>query len=280
MYDGTTWTGFRDARTLSMAMSVAGAIGPWTGAWTVVLSPHGVPIWGGDIKDCATRADLDYLCYFGDNIQVTATALTAPVLDTRYEGPMVTWQSTYTEKVQGGTKLVIKGRLIKNTNHVLIGGKEAKIVSTSNDTVEVIMPENLAGPQPLVLTMSDYALVYQSTITYKAPAAAGSSTKRPPVTVTIGGFPDGSPKLTASIKTRINEFLKKYSDYKTITCVGYTEGPTVLKTDAWLSKQRAINSCAYAKTGLAKTMSLLATRAGQNTKEAASVRRVVITLTD
>ena len=280
MWDGTNWVGFRDARTLSMAMSVAGAIGPWTGAWTVVLSPRGVPIWGGDIKDCATRSDLDYLCYFGDNIQVSPTALNAPKSLPRYDGPMVTWQSTYTEDVKGGHKLIIKGRLIQNTNKVLIGGKEAKILSTSSDTVEVIMPDNLAGPQPLVLSMSDNALTYMSTVNYKTSAVNAPSTKRPPVTVTIGGFPDGSPKLTATIKAKINAFLKKYSDYKNIECVGYTEGPTVLKTDAALSKARAVNSCAFAQTGLAKGMKLVGTRAGQDTVEASSVRRVVITLTD
>lgn len=281
MYDGTTWVGFRDSRTLSMSMNVAGAIGPWTGAWTVVLSPNGVPIWGGDIKDCATRADLDYLCYFGDNIQVTATSLSVPTTPVAtYDGPMVTWQSTYVENVKGGTKLTIKGRLIKKTNKVTIGGKEAKIVSTSDDTVEVIMPDNLAGPQGLVLTMSDNALTYLAVINYKDQAQSANNVKRPPVSVTIGGFPDGSPTLTASIKSRINQFLKKYPDYKNIKCVGYTEGPTVLKTDARLSKQRAVNACGYAKSGLARSMALIGTAAGQDTKEAASVRRVVITLSD
>ena len=280
MYDGTTWVGFRDARTLSMAMDVAGSIGPWTGAWTVVLSPRGVPIWGGDIHNCATRADLDYLCYFGDRIDVSPAAFNVSTPLPHYDGPMVTWQSTYTEAVEGGHTLTIKGRMIAKTNSVLIGGKPAKIVSTSDDTVVVIMPDNLEGPQTLKLSMSDNALVYYSTITYKKAAVVATPVKRPPVTVTIGGFPDGSPVLTRTIKNKINAFLKKYSDYSNIECVGYTEGPTVLKTDAKLSKQRAVNSCAFAQAGLAKGMKLVGTRAGQDTKEAAALRRVVITLTD
>lgn len=280
-YNGTTWIGFRDARTLSMAMDISGAIGPWSGGWEVTLSPNGVAIWGGDMQNCATRAELDYLCYFGDNIVVSPTALTSTVPLPRYDGPMVTWQSTYTEKVEGGTQLVIRGRLIKNTNKVLIGGKEAKIVSTSNNEVVVIMPANPEGPQQLMLSMSDNALVYYATIKYTTAAVAPQTpTKRPPVTVTIGGFNDGSPVLTTRIKASINAFLKKYSDYKNIECVGYTEGPTVLKTDYKLSKQRAINSCTFATQGLAKGMHLNGMSSGQDLKEAASVRRVVITLTD
>ena len=278
-YNGTAWIGFRDARTLSMAMDVAGAVGPWAGAWEVTLSPNGVAIWGGDMQNCATRSELDFLCYFGDNIVVSPTALTNTVQIPTYDGPMVTWQSTYNEKVEGGTQLIIRGRLIKNTNKVLIGGKEAKIVSASNTEVVVIMPANPEGPQQLVLSLSDNKLVYYATIKYAA-VAVQTPAKRPPVTVTIGGFADGSPVLSTRIKSSINAFLKKYSDYKNIECVGYTEGPTVLKSDYKLSKQRAVNSCNFALAGLAKGMHVIGMGSGQNLKEAASVRRVVITLTD
>ncbi len=278
MWDGTVWHGFRDARTLSMAMDTSGAIGSWGGAWTVTISPNQVSIWGGDMVNCATRSDLDYLCYFGDKIVLDPNSLNRNVL---IDGPAVTWQSTFSEKVEGGTQLTIRGRLLGKTNKVLIGGKVATIVSVTNGEVIVVMPPNLEGAQSLELSFSDQSFKYNATITYKAAAvAAPSAGGRPPVSVTIGGFPDGSPVLSETIKSKINAFLKAHSDYKTITCVGYTEGPTVLKSDYALSKARALNSCSYAQTGLAKTMKLLGIRSGQDLQEAASVRRVVITLTD
>ncbi len=104
--------------------------------------------------------------------------------------------------------------------------------------------------------------------------------KRGPVTITISGFADGSPVLTAAIKAKINAFLKAYSDYKNVTCIGYTEGPTVLATDAALSKQRAVNACGFVKAGLGKSLKVAKISAGQDTIEAAQFRRITITLND
>ncbi len=61
---------------------------------------------------------------------------------------------------------------------------------------------------------------------------------------------------------------------------GYTEGPTVLKTDAALSKARAVNGCAYVLAGLGKNLTLKQLTFGQGTFEAAKFRRITITLTD
>jgi uncharacterized repeat protein (TIGR02543 family) len=104
--------------------------------------------------------------------------------------------------------------------------------------------------------------------------------KRGPVTVVISGFADGSPVLTKTIKAKIDAFLKKYNDYKVIQCVGFTEGPTVLKTDKALSLARANNSCNYALAGLGKGLKAKAAKFGNDTVEQAQLRRVEITLSD
>jgi hypothetical protein len=74
--------------------------------------------------------------------------------------------------------------------------------------------------------------------------------------------------------------VKKYSDYKNVTCVGFTEGPTVLKTDAALSRQRAVNACGYIMKTLKAKFVVLSITSGQDTVENPGRRRVVITLTD
>ncbi len=104
--------------------------------------------------------------------------------------------------------------------------------------------------------------------------------KRGPVTITISGFADGSPVMTAAIKAQVNAFLKAYADYRQVTCIGYTEGPTVLATDAALSRQRALNACGFVKGGLGKSLLVNKVRAGQDTVEAAKYRRITITLND
>lgn len=82
------------------------------------------------------------------------------------------------------------------------------------------------------------------------------------------------------MKKKIDNFLKKYSDYKFIQCVGFTEGPTVLKTDKALSKARATVSCAYALAGLGQGLTAKPAKSGNETVEQAQVRRVEITPSD
>jgi hypothetical protein len=105
-------------------------------------------------------------------------------------------------------------------------------------------------------------------------------TKRPPVTTTIGNFIDGSPVITAEIGKRIAAFIKKYLDYRTIECIGYTEGPTVLKTDKALSLARATNACGYVKKTLKKSFVQVPLKAKQDTVENNQRRRITITLRD
>jgi hypothetical protein len=112
------------------------------------------------------------------------------------------------------------------------------------------------------------------------PFTVSVAKSRGPVTVTISGFADGSPVLTAAIRARINAFLRAHADYKNVFCIGYTEGPTVLPTDAALSRQRAVNGCAFVKSGLGKQLTLKQLTASQGTVEAAKCRRITITLTD
>lgn len=103
---------------------------------------------------------------------------------------------------------------------------------------------------------------------------------RPPRTITIGNFIDGSPAITPRIAAIIRAFVNKYRDYKNIECVGYTEGPTVLPTDRALSMRRAVNSCNFVLRTLKVKYTLVGTKAGQDTVENPMRRRVVITLTD
>jgi flagellar motor protein MotB len=119
-----------------------------------------------------------------------------------------------------------------------------------------------------------------SVVTKLTPYTVSVAKTRGPVTITISGFADGSPVLTAAIRAKINAFLRAHADYKNVFCIGYTEGPTVLKTDAALSKARAVNGCAFVKSGLGKTLTLKQLTASQGTVEAAKFRRITITLTD
>jgi hypothetical protein len=115
---------------------------------------------------------------------------------------------------------------------------------------------------------------------YVAPVVTPPKTKRPPVTITIGGFKDGSPVLTRTIQAKIKAFMKKYSDYSVIETKGFTEGPVILKTDYALSKARAVNATKYIKSNLKQKFSVVKIKSGQDKIEASKIRRIVITLSD
>jgi CshA-type fibril repeat protein len=104
--------------------------------------------------------------------------------------------------------------------------------------------------------------------------------KRPPVTVTIGGFNPGSPILTKAIKNQITAFMKAYVGYKTVECIGFTMGPTVLKVDKWLSTTRATNACAFILGTLKSKVSALPLKNKMETVVGSLIRRVTLTLRD
>jgi CshA-type fibril repeat protein len=104
--------------------------------------------------------------------------------------------------------------------------------------------------------------------------------KRPPVTVTIGGFNPGSPILTTEIKGQIAAFMKAYVGYKTIECIGFTMGPTVLKVDKWLSTTRASNACDYILKTLKSKVTALPLKNKMETTLGSSIRRITLTLRD
>lgn len=102
---------------------------------------------------------------------------------------------------------------------------------------------------------------------------------RGPVTITIGNFRDGSPALTSTIKTKITEFILLHSDYNTMQCIGFTEGPTVMAGDAALAKARAVNACAFALK-IDADLAPVSTSGRNLTAVGPQFRRITITLRD
>lgn len=102
---------------------------------------------------------------------------------------------------------------------------------------------------------------------------------RGPVMITIGNFGDGSPVLTRSIRSKITAFINKHNDYNRMQCIGFTEGPTVLATDAALARARAVNACNFALRIDADLTPV--TISGRNLTEVGSeLRRIIIILRD
>jgi hypothetical protein len=86
--------------------------------------------------------------------------------------------------------------------------------------------------------------------------------------------------LTVAIKSQIAAFMKAYVGYKTIECVGFTMGPTVLKVDKWLSTTRAANACGYILTNLRSKVTALPLGNKMETVLGSLIRRITLTLRD
>ena len=94
----------------------------------------------------------------------------------------------------------------------------------------------------------------------------------------VSGFKPGSAALTASMKSSIRNFAKSAELTSKASCVGYTMGPTILKGDQALAKQRAQNVCNY----LAKASPLVNSVASKSvtTKfNSSKFRKTLVTIT-
>jgi uncharacterized repeat protein (TIGR02543 family) len=192
----------------------------------------------------------------------------------------VSSQSSFTADPSVATQITIKGYLLGTNSEVTVGGVKAKIVSATDDVIVVLLPVALSGQQPLILKSPDGTFTYNSYVNYKklptkvtTPAGTDES-----VEITISGFQPGSAVLTPAIRNQLAAIAAKYSDYKTVSCTGFTEGPTVLSVDRRLSRDRAVNACNFAVSQSRGTFALSAIGSVQEIRKADSARRVTILL--
>ncbi len=96
--------------------------------------------------------------------------------------------------------------------------------------------------------------------------------------LTLTGFKPGSSALSAAMKKQIAKFAKSSASLQRVSCVGYTMGPTILRRDQELARNRARNVCTYLSSVNLPTQSL--TAESVNTKfKSGTYRRTTITIT-
>jgi flagellar motor protein MotB len=87
----------------------------------------------------------------------------------------------------------------------------------------------------------------------------------------VVGFRPGSSALTAEMRSGILKALKANKGSRSLQCVGHTQGPTILKSDARLAMKRSKAVCAFAQRQGIKTVF---SSYQNNTKVGSSFRRV------
>lgn len=95
-------------------------------------------------------------------------------------------------------------------------------------------------------------------------------------TAKITGFKPSSSVLSTAMKNSLIKIFKANKGSKSLQCVGHTQGPSILKSDARLAMKRAAAVCNFAKKQGIKVVS----SSYQNNKKVGSqFRRVDLIFT-
>ncbi len=94
----------------------------------------------------------------------------------------------------------------------------------------------------------------------------------------VTGFKPGSSVLSSSMKKAISKFARTSSSIEKVSCVGYTMGPTILRGDQALARNRAKNVCSYlAKVNPA--VAKLSSKSVTTKYNSGAYRRALVTIT-
>jgi hypothetical protein len=154
--------------------------------------------------------------------------------------PVVSGVGFGTDKKQ----IIIRGLHLKGIKKVLIGSIEAVIISQTTEMIILRAPELKAGSHAVFLHMSDNTVLrYEKELFIAGSKPAATITKK----LMLSGFKPGTSVLTAQMKKDLLVILKSNRQSKSLQCIGHTQGPTILKSDARLAMKRANAVCAFAK---------------------------------
>ena len=162
--------------------------------------------------------------------------------------PVVAGVSFTADKKQ----IVIRGVHLKGIKKVFIGSAEAVIVSQTTEMIILRTPALKAGSHAVFLHLSDNTVLrYEKELFVEGAKPAAVVTKKS----TLSGFKPGTSVLTSQMKKDLLAIFKANKSSKSLLCIGHTQGPTILKSDARLAMKRANAVCNFAKQNGIKVVS-------------------------
>jgi hypothetical protein len=191
-------------------------------------------------------------------------------------GPMIT--SISPRKINLGITQEVKitGERLNGITKFTVRGLTVKV--KSNTEFEIVFdmpPQSLDGFADIYFETPQGNLSWSNALVF-LPASTPKSQSSLSFDGNVSGFYPGSPLLTKSLKQKLDAIAQQISWAKTLTCTGFTMGPTTLPVDAKLAKARAVAACDYLKKNLAPNLDLQIDSA-QDMRLGSSVRRVEIT---
>jgi hypothetical protein len=207
-----------------------------------------------------------------------------------YAGPMITSIIPNVVTTAGGQLVRVEGVRLGTGNFVTIGGVRVALQSSSTTGFTFLMPALSVRVWDLEYTYDGGArLTYISAITVQAavppvvvnPDSGTSSptvpTPKPWSAIGIASkFAPGSAVVNSAVRAQVNQMLRLYGSRATsIQCTGFTMGPSVLRVDAKLSRDRAQAVCRLIKQ-LRPRLTVISATGRQELRLGGEVRRVEV----
>lgn len=174
--------------------------------------------------------------------------------------------------VAGGTQVTITGTGLAGVTSVTIGGVPALVVSKTDTTVVVQVPNSTkVGLADLTVTNAQGSVTSKSAIVYTTnPVLKITKTK------SISGFTASSKALTSAQKSAVKSLITANPTLTQLSCAAKTVGVAASKSELAKAKSLATVTCAYAKS-LKKTL-VTSASASQSLPKSKASRSVLLTL--
>ncbi len=266
------------------------------------VTPLTITITNSSIVNGATAWQI-----IGDDVRVIGKSVQDGVLALNFtEDPVITAANVSPMPIFSTPVIGTTGFEVDITNYDSTYGWDAPTVSAG--TVEIVSTvgnirklkvSGLTVGQSATVTQRNFLNSTYQTGTVSATTAAPQQSsggggggvvtapvpvvEAPPVVkqnkvLKVTGFKPGSSVLSSSMKKAISKFAKTSSSIENVSCVGYTMGPTILRGDQALARNRARNVCSYlAKVNPA--VAKLSSKSVTTKYNSGAYRRALVTIT-
>jgi len=207
-----------------------------------------------------------------------------------YNGPEITSIVPNVVKTEGGETIVVTGRRLGSAVDLTIGGIKVSFITPTETGFKFVMPAGTAGLKDMVYGYDGGKLTFVSAVRAEAPVIytptnpgqVGTQNPAPMPWSAVGVanmFDQGSSVINARVRSQVVAMLRQYGSIATnVECSGFTMGPTVLRSDPALSKDRAVAVCGLIKE-LRPRLVVVKMSGKQETKLGGVIRRVEVLFT-
>jgi hypothetical protein len=151
-----------------------------------------------------------------------------------------------------GKRVFIRGSFLRGISKVVIGGLETRIISQTSEMIILTAPALKPGSHTVLIHLTDKTVLrFDKDLVVKGAKPVAVVKK----TATLSGFKPGSSVLSSQMKSSLLKIFKANQGSKSLQCIGHTQGPTILKSDARLAMKRANAVCAFARLNGFKVVS-------------------------